>query len=62
MRIGVIGTDWDGDGCDDDWDAAIGIGLDTEDSCSGSPPESTTVGWNEDGCDKHAVFAYFYVR
>ena len=62
VRIGVVGNDWDGSGCDEDWDAAIGVGLDTWDECDGSAPVSTTVGWNDGGCYEHAVFAYVYVR
>ena len=61
-RIGVVGTDWDEYNCDEDWEAAIGIGLDTDDGCDGGSDMSTSVGWNDGGCYEHAVFAYVFVR
>jgi hypothetical protein len=65
-RIGLVAFGEDQEGCRSSLDAAIGVGLETDETCDSGPggpgPETVgSAGTIHDGCAV-PVFAYVYVR
>jgi hypothetical protein len=63
VRVGLLSRDDDDDRCDSDFSAAIGLGLEINETCDDDDTLSTiTVGSIYDGCEAIASFVYLYVR